>query len=224
MRFPAVLFLALLLPGLRDDGKALRWYQKAAEPGNTEPKSRPLSRPIVYGLVVDNTDFGSLNDEITMGTLLVSGNAPADKTFIVRFTNSDNITVLQDFTGEKAALADAMDNTFAESGPPAVLDAVHLAAEHLADRKKASPQEGRALILIVHGADVGSYHKIDGVLSLLREKGIELYVIGLKPDEAARTFLVSLAKRSGGKAFFPASGEDAEMAAREILSAIRKKH
>jgi hypothetical protein len=190
----------------------------------SESRGEAPSKPIAYGLVIDNTDRGSLDDEIAIGTLFVNSNGPADETFVTKFTNSDDITIVQDFTAQKAMLADVLDNMFVESGSPAVLDAIYLAAQHLAGQEKVSrlAQGRRALVLIAHGADIGSYYRIDDVLSLLREKGVMVYVIGVSANQGARTFLDGLAKRSGGRAYFPASMVAAEKAAREILSAIGK--
>jgi hypothetical protein len=170
----------------------------------SESRGQASSKPIAYGLVIDNTDRESLDNEIDCGTLLVNGNGPADETFVVRFTNSDNISIVQDFTAQKATLADALGNMFVESGSPAVLDAIYLAAQHFAGQEKVSQfaQGRRALVLIAHGADNDSFYRIDDVLSLLRETDVRVYVTGVSADGEARTFLDGLAKRSGGAGLF----------------------
>ena len=212
MKILTMLFLALLvLP--------------AASSFSAGPSADFPSKPIVYGLIIDNTDRKSIDDEIAIGTFLVNSNGPADETYVIRFTNSDNITVIQDLTTQKAALTNALDNMFVESGSPAVLDAINLAAQFLAEQEKVGQlaQGRRALVLIAHGADLGSYYQIDAVLSMLQKKAISVYVIGVNADEEARTFLEGLAKRSEGAAYFPESKVSTEKAAEEILSAIGKK-
>jgi hypothetical protein len=86
--------------------------------------------PITYGLVVDNS--GSLRSQIGQvieaGKTIVSSNKPGDETFVVRFIDSSEIKIMQDFTADQQSLTDALEDMFVEGGQTAVVDAVYLAA------------------------------------------------------------------------------------------------
>ncbi|HET8780964.1 MAG TPA: VWA domain-containing protein, partial [Pyrinomonadaceae bacterium] len=94
--------------------------------------------PISYGLAVDTS--GSLRAQlatvIDAGKAIINSNKPGDETFLVRFVGRDNTETVQDFTPNKEALMDALDNMYIEGGQSAVVDAVYLSAEHVAEYQK----------------------------------------------------------------------------------------
>jgi Ca-activated chloride channel family protein len=194
------------------------------------------SKPIAYGLVVDNT--GSLrayiNEVIETGKAVIENNQPDDEVFITRFTHSDNISIVQDFTSQKAKLSKALDDMYIEGGLSAILDAVYQSAQHLAENNRVNTlaQQRRALVLMTDGAEENSYYRMEKVLSMLREKGIKVYVIGFpkavrsqgaRVEERAGKFLNRLAEESGGRLYLPASKAEELKAAQEIIAEIRNQ-
>jgi Ca-activated chloride channel homolog len=198
--------------------------------------------PITYGLVVDNS--GSLRSQIAQvveaGKTIVESNKPGDETFVVRFISSDEIKIMQDFTADKQALGDALDDMFIEGGQTAVVDAVYLAAEHAADRRKNDPVEDkrrRALILVTDGEDRNSFYKTEQLFESLKEEDVQIYVIGFvnelekergfisksKRDKAV-SLLDRMAHETGGRTFYPTSLSELPGIAEQITKDLRTQY
>jgi Ca-activated chloride channel family protein len=198
--------------------------------------------PISYGLIVDNS--GSLrtqiNQVIEAGKTIVDSNRPGDETFVVRFVSSEEIKIMQDFTPDKQAVHDALDDMFVEGGQTAVMDAVYLSAEHASGHKRGNPLDDkrrRALILVTDGEDRASFYKQDQLFEALKESDVQIYVIGFvnelekergfisksKRDKAV-SLLDRLAKETGGRAFYPNSLSELPQIAQEITKDMRTQY
>src|SRR5215218_10980591 len=158
--------------------------------------------PITYGLVVDNS--GSLRSQIGQvveaAKTIIESNKPGDETFVVRFISSDEIKIMQDFTADKQALGDALDDMFIEGGQTAVVDAVYLAAEHASERRKqtgdpAEDKRRRALILVTDGEDRNSFYKTEQLFESLKEEDVQIYVIGFVNELEKERGFISKSKR-----------------------------
>jgi Ca-activated chloride channel family protein len=198
--------------------------------------------PITYGLVVDNS--GSLRSQISQvveaAKTIVNSNKPGDETFVVRFIASDEIKILQDFTADKGALGDALDDMFIEGGQTAIVDAVYLAAEHASERRKNDPVEDkrrRALVLVTDGEDRNSFYKTEQLFESLKEEDVQIYVIGfvneLEKDrgfiskskrQKAVDLLDRMAKETGGRTFYPTSLAELPQIADEITKDLRTQY
>jgi Ca-activated chloride channel family protein len=198
--------------------------------------------PVSYGLVVDNS--GSLrhqiNEVINAGKTIVESNKPGDETFVVRFVSSDEIKIMQDFTADKQSVNDALDDMFVEGGQTAVVDAVYLASEHAAEYKKGNALDDkrrRALILVTDGEDRNSHYKVEQLFESLKERDVQIYVIGfvneLEKDsgfiskskrEKATDLLNRMAKETGGRAFYPNSLAELPGIAEEITKDLRTQY
>jgi Ca-activated chloride channel homolog len=198
--------------------------------------------PITYGLVVDNS--GSLRSQIGQvieaAKTIVSGNKPGDEAFVVRFISSDEIKILQDFTADKNALGDALDDMFIEGGQTAVIDAVYLAAEHASERRKDDPTEDkrrRALILVTDGEDRNSFYKTEQLFESLKEEDVQIFVIGFVNElEKERGFISKskrqkavdlldrMAKETGGRTFYPTSLSELPGIAEQITKDLRTQY
>jgi Ca-activated chloride channel family protein len=101
--------------------------------------------PISYGLAVDTS--GSLRSQlqsvIDSGKTIVNSNRKGDETFLVRFISSDKIETVQDFTANQDLLIDGLDSLYVEGGQTAVIDAVYLTADHVAEYKKGDDSDKR---------------------------------------------------------------------------------
>jgi Ca-activated chloride channel family protein len=144
---------------------------------------------------------------------------PGDEAFLVRFVDTAKITVRQDFTGDKAEIADAADDLYVEGGATAVIDAVDFAARHFAE--SASKNTDRVIILISDGDDRGSAVKPDEAVSFLKQEKIRVFTIGISDLTVSAKALDKLAKETGGKAFVPRTPAELSNAVVDISSAIR---
>ena len=197
--------------------------------------------PISYGLAVDTSASlrSQIQSVIDAGKTIVNSNKPGDKTFLVRFISSDKIQTEQDFTDNRDLLIDALDNLYVEGGQTAVIDAVYLSAEHVAEYKEGDEgdRRRRALIVITDGEDRSSFYKQDQLLARLREEDVQIYVIGFvneldkdagfirkSPRDKAVTLINKLASETGGRAFFPESVSELPQIANEIVRDMRTQY
>jgi Ca-activated chloride channel homolog len=198
--------------------------------------------PVSYGLVVDNSGSlrSQINKVIDAGKAIVESNKPGDETFVVRFVSSEEIKVMQDFTADKQAVFDALDDMYIEGGQTAVMDAVYLSAEHATQHKKGDPLDDkrrRALILVTDGEDRASFYKQDQLFEALKENDVQIYVIGFVNElEKERGFISKskrqkavdlldrLAKETGGRAFYPTSISELSQIAEEITKDLRTQY
>ena len=198
--------------------------------------------PIQYGLVIDNS--GSLrhqiNQVIDAGKTIVNSNKPGDETFLVRFVDRDKIEVKQDFTADPNLLSDALEDLYVEGGQTAVIDAVYLSAERVAEHKKGvelSDRRRRALILITDGEDRASFYSEKDLFASLREQDVQIYVIGFVNEldkeggiirkskrEKATELLNRMAKETGGRAFYPNALSELPGIANEITRDLRTQY
>jgi Ca-activated chloride channel family protein len=197
--------------------------------------------PISYGLAVDTSASlrSQIQSVIDAGKTIVNSNKPGDKTFLVRFISSDKIQTEQDFTDNRDLLIDALDNLYVEGGQTAVIDAVYLSAEHVAEYKEGDEgdRRRRALIVITDGEDRSSFYKEPQLLARLREEDVQIYVIGFvneldkdagfirkSPRDKAVNLINKLASETGGRAFFPESVSELPQIANEIVRDMRTQY
>ena len=197
--------------------------------------------PISYGLAVDTS--GSLRTQlqsvIDAGKSIVNTNKPGDETFLVRFISSDKIITEQDFTSNQDLLIDALDGLYTEGGQTAVIDAVYLSAERLAEYKKGDDNDRRrrALIVVTDGEDRVSFYKQEQLFARLREQDVQIYVIGFvneldkeggfirkSPRERSVNLINKMASETGGRAFFPQSLSELPQIANEIVRDLRTQY
>jgi Ca-activated chloride channel family protein len=177
----------------------------------------PDVRPVDLGLAIDSS--GSVRRLI--GSILeaarhiVVNRQPKDEIFIERFISTDKIQKLQDFTSDENVLTKALDSILVEGGQSAVVDAVYTAANYVAEHNRNSDRR-KVLVLFTDGEDRLSTYKLEKLLSLLRQKKVQVFIVGLtvdldnessltrmSPRDKAEKLLNTLAEESGGRAFFP---------------------
>lgn len=197
--------------------------------------------PISYGVAIDTS--GSLRSQlqavIDAGKSIINSNKSGDETFLVRFISSDKIETVQDFTANKDLLIDGLDSLFVEGGQTAIIDAVYLTAEHVAEYKKGndSDRRRRALIVITDGEDRSSFYSQEKLFARLREEDVQIYVIGFvreldkegglirkSPRDKAVGLINKLATETGGRAFFPESLSELPQIANEIVRDLRTQY
>ncbi|MEK6283312.1 MAG: VWA domain-containing protein [Acidobacteriota bacterium] len=197
--------------------------------------------PISYGLAVDTS--GSLRSQllgvIDAGKTIVNSNRPGDETFLVRFISSDKIETVQDFTSKEDLLMDGLESLYIEGGQTAIIDAVYLTADHVAEYKKGDDNDRRrrALIVITDGEDRSSFYSQEKLFARLREADVQIYVIGFvneldkegglirkSPRDKAVNLINKLATETGGRAFMPQSLSELPQIAAEIVRDLRTQY
>jgi len=197
--------------------------------------------PVTYGLAVDTS--GSLRSQLTQvidaAKSIISSNRRGDETFLERFISSDKIETVQDFTANRDALMDGLDQLYVEGGQTAVIDGVYLAAEHVGEYRKGNDDDRhrRALIVITDGEDRNSYYTELQLMQRLREEDVQIYVIGFVTEldadkgfirkssrEKAVALLNKLASETGGRAFYPQSLSELPEIANSIVRDMRTQY
>ena len=136
-------------------------------------------------------------------------------------------------------LIDALDGLYTEGGQTAVIDAVYLSAERLAEYKKGDDNDRRrrALIVVTDGEDRISFYKQEQLFARLREQDVQIYVIGFvneldkeggfirkSPRERSVNLINKMASETGGRAFFPQSLSELPQIANEIVRDLRTQY
>jgi VWFA-related protein len=151
-------------------------------------------RPLRIALVLDTS--GSMRQELTQVQLAAAGFLDVlrqpDRAMVVDF--DDQVMLLQDLTGSREDLKDAVMSTFARGGT-AMYDAIHATL-----RRLARQDERKAVVLLSDGGDTASVLDRDRALEATRTADVLIYTIGL--GKADRSVLRSVARESGGRAFF----------------------
>jgi VWFA-related protein len=196
------------------------------------------------GLIMDNS--GSLRlhlEELeTAGNCLVDSLKADDEALVVRFTSSDKIQVIEDWTSSKPKLKEILGVMFMESGSSAVIDAVYLTSEKLLERENTDTSRKYAMVLISDVEDRASYYELTDLLRLLKNSDIQIFVIALTgelPENKAQIFqprhpkltaeklAETLAQETGGRAFIVAdkyTEDDLKTIARSISEELRYQY
>jgi Ca-activated chloride channel family protein len=195
--------------------------------------------PVSYGVVMDNSgSMKSLLDSlIRTAASLFLANRAGDETMLARFVDSDNIQVIEDFTTDPNAFAKGLSGMGAELGQTAVIDAVHLCVEHVARRRVEETTRRRALVLLTDGEDRVSYYRLGDLEKLLERTDVQVFVVGLVMNldkeggiigkskrEKAVKLLNTLARKSGGRAFYPRNREELIAVVNEISHDLRTQY
>ena len=195
--------------------------------------------PLVYGLTLDtsNSMRVALPLAIETSKAVIKNNLPGDETLLVRFIGSDKIETIQDFTSDQQALNDGLDDLYAEGGQSAILDAVFLSAQRVAQYKATNATYlRRAVILITDGDERASFYSLDGLLKFLNKIDVQVFVISLSqespkslklneyPAKGAVDLLKTLASETGGQAFFPKSESELPAVIKQMMSMIRTQY
>ncbi len=187
--------------------------------------NQTLPSAVSYGIVADNSgSYRMILDKVVEAVKdVVEENKADDETFLVRFVDSEKISLLQDFTNSKAQIHDAANEMFIEGGLTAILDAVNFSAKHLSENANAEPNRRRILILITDGDDRRNIVKLEEVLKFLKAEKIHVYVIGLSDEKVSTKLLDRLTKETGGKIYLPKNQAEIKTVIKELTAAIRAR-
>jgi Ca-activated chloride channel family protein len=189
------------------------------------------------------------DEHIAASFALLDGLAQDDQVALV--TYSDSPKQLLPFTSDRAALQNALGGNQYMIGMAALnlYDSISSVVEGI-----APVPGKKAIVLLSTGLDSSGPEHFDALVQKLRTQDVVIFAVGLggslndnsapvskaekkaakaKRDaaaagptmlEKARAALLSLATMTGGRAYFPASGQDFAPAYQEIASAVRHQY
>jgi Ca-activated chloride channel homolog len=180
--------------------------------------------PVALGIVIDNS--GSMREKrekVNQAVLnLIRASNRSDETFVVNFSQDSYLD--QDFTSDISLLQQALQKA-STKGSTALYDAIVASAIHL---KNDNRVERKILLVITDGRDNASQQTLDEAIRHLQgENGPTLYAIGLLGDELHQSdsgALQSLAKVTGGVAYFPKSLDEVDDIARTVARDIHSQY
>jgi len=193
-------------------------------------------RPVDYVVVLDSS--GSLHrlfaSALEAARLFILNRRPEDQVAIVRFVSSNVVEKVQEFSTDRDVLLKAIDTSYLEGGQSAVIDALYLTTQYVDEYNKANEGRRKVVVVITDGEDRASYYKQEQLIALLRETGVQVFILGLvvalddqggfirvSPRSKAEKFLTIVAEESGGRVFFPKDKQELVAGAGEILLDLR---
>lgn len=182
--------------------------------------------PVTVGLVVDHSGsmHRNLAQVIAAARMFVQSSSLRDEMFVVNFNESVSLglpSALR-FTDRPDLLALAISSRPA-IGQTALYDAVVQALQAL----QAGSREKKALIVFSDGGDNASVHSLAQVIRQAEESNALVYTIGILDAEDRDwnpSVLRSLARASGGEAFFPRQLDEVVAICDRIAHDIRNQY
>ena len=194
----------------------------------------PEPLPLSVSLLIDGSSSMGRADKLPVArraaSRIVEMLHPDDVAQVVQF--DDRITVLQDFTSDRAALQEALRATRA-AGSTGLRNALYVSLKQL--RRQGGPEapRRRAIVLLSDGVDTTSLVDEDQVLELARQADVGIYVVTLltvsqfereRTLDKASYFLGTLARVSGGEAFYPRTLSELDSIYERVAEELRAQY
>ena len=173
-------------------------------------------QPIALSLLLDSS--ASMEEQLptlqTAATNFVKRLRPNDIAQVIDFDS--RVEIRQAFTSNQSELESAIHQTIA-GGSTSLYNATYIALRELGKVRAVTEQDVRrqALIVFTDGEDTSSLLSFDEVLDLAKRSETTIYTIGLRGADLqakgvreAEFVLRTLARDTGGRAFFPAKIDD----------------
>lgn len=191
--------------------------------------------PVTMGIVID--DSGSMRPKraaVNAAALtFVKTSNPQDQVFVVNFNDVYYLDTPGDFASNIEDLNAAL-NKIDSRGGTALRDAVYASIDHM----KLGNRDKKVLLVITDGEDNASRYTFEELLARTQKSDSVIYTIGLLGDDQeghlfkihsgesrrAAKVLETLAKSTGGEAYFPKSLEEVESTCVEIAHNIRNQY
>ena len=180
-------------------------------------------QPLAVALVIDTS--GSMNlipvptplqESISAAKAFLNSLGSQDQAAVVEY--SDSPVVASDFTQDKKALGNVLDQLQGGSGSKsAMFDAIRNAVGLLKNRS-----ERRVIILITDGKDTHSQATIDQAISEANQAGVQIYTIGF--GAVNHDQLYKLADQTGGSWIIQPSVSGLQAAFNNILQILREQY
>ena len=174
------------------------------------------TRAITMAILIDAS--GSMRDTIKevhrAAGAFVDTLRDIDRALVIDF--DDNVFLIQELTGDRAALREAITST-EPMGATSLYDALH------ASYRKIGSIEGRkAVILLSDGEDTSSLFSYKRVLDEAKSSNTMIYAIGVgSPDKGV---LNEFAQVTGGKAFFVDKADELSAVYQRIADELRNQY
>ena len=214
LRFSSILLIVTLL-------------LNAAVPASAQdpkPATEPRTEGISYGFLIDNS--GSfrkiLEDVIQFVGKVLDEQKPDDESFFVRFVDTEKIKLDQDLTSDAAQVRDSAENMYIEGGKTAVLDAIRVAGNYLAENGKSANASRRSLLIVTDGDDAASVTKPEQAIKILKDAGIRLIAVAVSDEKVQTKLLDRMARETGGKLFVLRHKGELRTIGGEVAAALRK--
>lgn len=202
-------------------------------PETISVSSKP-DAPLLLGVAIDNSGslVPSIDLVINTTRAMVQNTLPQDEAMLIRFISSDKLETLQEFTSDKKLLNRAIETMYIEAGQSAVVDAVYVSAQRVANYRFPDTTLRRVLVLLTDGEDRASYYSVDQLVKLLRRIDVQIFAISFSRDAVSGNLnesdssrpaqlLKLLAAQTGGQAFFPKSSNQLAKAIKQLSDMIR---
>lgn len=182
--------------------------------------------PVTVGILVDES-FSMTpkrNEVLTAAQTFIEESNPHDEVFVLNFNDrvTRGLPEPMLFSDDIQQLRSALHRGVPQ-GKTALYDAIAAGLEQL----KLGRRDKKTLIAISDGGDNASRHKRGEVVDLVERSASTVYTIGLydreDPDRDPG-LLKSLARISGGEAYFPASAAGMVPVCRRIANDIRARY
>ena len=182
--------------------------------------------PATIGLVVDNSGsmLAKRAEVIAAGLEFARTSNPLDQMFVVNFNQTASLGLGQGvpFTSNMQELNAALSRN-AAAGNTALYDGIALALQHI----KAGTRQRKALIVISDGGDNSSELSLSSLIRRVEQSNVVIDTIGLVNRDNTYenpAVLKTLAKISGGNAYFPKTVSEVTAICREIAQDIRYEY
>ena len=190
----------------------------------------PLS--LVFTIDTSGSMRPKLDTVIKASVSLVKETRPDDEIGVIQFKEQPEL--LEEFTSDINDVIDTLQGLVASS-QTAMLDALYLASDYAS---KEAKNRKKAVIVVTDGLDKDSYYQVEDVVSHLRKKDVQIYLIGFTGDlskegsglfsksekDKAEKLLNRLAAETGGRAFFPRELPEVHTIAQQITSDLRTQY
>jgi Ca-activated chloride channel family protein len=172
--------------------------------------------PITLAVLIDASNSMSLKLPFAQAAALrlLRTLSPDDRALVAQF--SRHLTVLQDYTSDQAALEAAV-RSIQIGGDTALNTALYVGLKGLACQQAKGELSRQALVVLSDGADTASAVSEDQVLEQAGTGAVNVYAVGIGDtvgpvkspvDPRSQYFMSTLARQTGGRAFFPRSLSD----------------
>jgi Ca-activated chloride channel family protein len=172
--------------------------------------------PIALSLLIDTS--ASMEDKLPIAQEAAIGFARRmradDIAQVIDFDS--RVTILQQFTNDKAALENAIRQTV-PNGSTSLHNAIYISLKELKKVRARSTDDVRrqAIVVLSDGEDTSSLVPFEEVLELAKRSEVVIYTIAIRGrDFGTRGFneaefvLRQFSQETGGRAFFPASATE----------------
>jgi VWFA-related protein len=175
---------------LQEDGKAIETFKVESVVDSQEP--------VAVALAFDESgsmaDAGKLDGAKKAADAFVDAMGPNDTAAILGFT--DQVAILQGYTGDHAKLKAAIDSLKAQ-GNTSIYDAVVQAAT----LQGAVPTQRKIILLLTDGDDNHSKANLDGAVGAANKAAVPIFAIGVGSD-VVKANLDKLASSTSGQSIY----------------------